>query len=130
MWRSRGKAFQLAETANAGHGRVTLRLSKKASGRTCRGLEGHGENLDLNSVRQGAMGVSEQKRGRTSFCLLHGEWTLGDKGRSSELREEHTAVVRVDDEGAWDQVGTVRVGEVVRFWYILKVESPHYLLMD
>lgn len=55
---------------------------------------------------------------------------MGDKRRSRELREEDAAAVWVDDGGAWDQVGTVGVGEVVRFRYILKVESPHYLLMD
>lgn len=27
------------------------------------------------------------------FCLLRGEWTVGDKRRSRELREEDTAVV-------------------------------------
>lgn len=33
------------------------------------------------------------------FCLLRGEWTVGDKRRSRELREEDTAVVQPDEEG-------------------------------
>lgn len=35
-----------------------------------------------------------------------------------------------DDDGAWGGVVTVGVREVVTVGYALKVDSPHYLLMD
>lgn len=57
MWRSKGKAFQSAGTANADYVRVTLKLSREASVEELgseaerRRLGGHGENLGLYSVR-------------------------------------------------------------------------------